>query len=157
MLLASCTSTGDPTMSVVTPGFNSTATEMSAASGAKPAASIDSTSQVASATPGAASTVMSEGDTPLPEKVAYVPVAKPQATFPIAIPTGAESIAGNTPQPLVQSAQTAEETKAAAEKVAAGDAVAVASKAQATTQDMSNGVYVTAGEPPQQPIAAPKK
>lgn len=144
-------------MSVVTPGFNSTATEMSAASGAKPAASIDSTSQVASATPGAASTVMSEGDTPLPEKVAYVPVAKPQATFPIAIPTGAESIAGNTPQPLVQSAQTAEETKAAAEKVAAGDAVAVASKAQATTQDMSNGVYVTAGEPQQQPIAAPKK
>lgn len=144
-------------MSVVTPGFNSTATEMSAASGAKPAASIDSTSQVASATPEAASTVMSEGDTPLPEKVAYVPVAKPQATFPIAIPTGAESIAGNTPQPLVQSAQTAEETKAAAEKVAAGDAVAVASKAQATTQDMSNGVYVTAGEPQQQPIAAPKK
>ncbi|TIS61862.1 MAG: DUF882 domain-containing protein [Mesorhizobium sp.] len=157
VLLASCTSTGDPTMSVVTPGFNSTATEMSAASGAKPAASIDSTSQVASATPEAASTVMSEGDTPLPEKVAYVPVAKPQATFPIAIPTGAESIAGNTPQPLVQSAQTAEETKAAAEKVAAGDAVAVASKAQATTQDMSNGVYVTAGEPQQQPIAAPKK
>ncbi|MDX8463935.1 peptidase M15A, partial [Mesorhizobium sp. VK2D] len=38
-----------------------------------------------------------------------------------------------------------------------GDAAAVASQAQATTQAMNNGVYVTAGEPQQQPIAAPKK
>ncbi|RUT97528.1 peptidase M15A, partial [Mesorhizobium sp. USDA-HM6] len=145
-------------MSVVTPAYNSTATEMSAASGATSAASADSTSQVASATPEAASTVMSEDDKPLPEKIAYVPETRPGAAFPaVAVPDGATSIAGNTPQPLVQPAQTADETKAAAEKVAAGDAAAVASKAQATTQDMSNGVYVTAGEPQQQQIAAPKK
>ncbi|WP_167484007.1 YcbK family protein [Mesorhizobium tamadayense] len=148
-------------MSVVTPGYNSTATEMSAASSAKPAASTDSTSQGAAAAPAApeaASTVMSEGDTPLPEKIAYVPETRPGAAFPaVAVPAGAASIAGNTPQPLVQPAQTANEAKAVAEQVAAGDAAAVASKAQATTQAMDNGVYVTAGEPQQQPIAAPKK
>ncbi|TIV49769.1 MAG: peptidase M15A, partial [Mesorhizobium sp.] len=58
VLLASCTSTGDPTMSVVTPAYNSTATEMSAASGAKPATSTDSTLQVTSASSEASSTVM---------------------------------------------------------------------------------------------------
>ncbi|RUW26506.1 hypothetical protein EOA38_27010, partial [Mesorhizobium sp. M1E.F.Ca.ET.041.01.1.1] len=82
MLLASCTSTGDPTMSVVTPAYNSTATEMSAASGAKPATSTDSTLQVTSASSEASSTVMSEDDKPLPEKVAYVPETRPGATFP---------------------------------------------------------------------------
>ncbi|WFP60494.1 D-Ala-D-Ala carboxypeptidase family metallohydrolase [Mesorhizobium sp. WSM4904] len=160
VLLASCTSTGDPTMSVVTPGYNSTTTEMSAASTAKPAASTDSTQQVASASPDAASTVMGEGDKPLPEKVAYVPEIRPGAAFPaIAVPAGATSIAGNTPQPLVQPTQTADETKAVAEKVAAGDAAAVASQAQAETAPVMNngGVYVTAGDPAQQPVAAPKK
>ncbi|AZO23302.1 DUF882 domain-containing protein [Mesorhizobium sp. M1E.F.Ca.ET.045.02.1.1] len=160
VLLASCTSTGDPTMSVVTPAYNSTATEMSAASGAKPATSTDSTLQVTSASSEASSTVMSEDDKPLPEKVAYVPETRPGATFPsVAVPAGATSIAGNTPQALAQPAQTADETKAAAEKVAAGDAAAAASQAQAQAAPVMNdgGVYVTAGEPPQQPIAAPKK
>ncbi|WP_245464957.1 MULTISPECIES: YcbK family protein [unclassified Mesorhizobium] len=147
-------------MSVVTPAYNSTATEMSAASGAKPATSTDSTLQVTSASSEASSTVMSEDDKPLPEKVAYVPETRPGATFPsVAVPAGATSIAGNTPQALAQPAQTADETKAAAEKVAAGDAAAAASQAQAQAAPVMNdgGVYVTAGEPPQQPIAAPKK
>ncbi|RWL97231.1 MAG: DUF882 domain-containing protein [Mesorhizobium sp.] len=158
VLLASCTSTGDPTMSVVSPAYNSTAAEMSATSGAKTATTADSSGQVASATTDAAATVMSEGDTPLPEKVAYVPETRPQAAFPaVAVPTGAAAIAGNTPQPLVQPAQTAEQTQAVAQQVAAGDAAAIASKAQATTQAMSNGVYVTAGEPAQPQVAAPKK
>ncbi|RWX66441.1 peptidase M15A, partial [Mesorhizobium sp. M2A.F.Ca.ET.039.01.1.1] len=73
VLLASCTSTGDPTMSVVSPAYNSTATEMSATSGTKTATAADSSAQTASATTDAAATVMSEGDTPLPEKVDYVP------------------------------------------------------------------------------------
>ncbi|RUW46422.1 peptidase M15A, partial [Mesorhizobium sp. M1A.F.Ca.ET.072.01.1.1] len=118
VLLASCTSTGDPTMSVVTPAYNSTATEMSAASSAQSAASADSTSPAAStspASPEAASTVMGEDDKPLPEKVAYVPETRPGAAFPaVAVPADAGSIAGNTPQPLVPPPQTAEETKAAA-------------------------------------------
>ncbi|WP_292121747.1 YcbK family protein [Mesorhizobium sp.] len=145
-------------MSVVSPAYNSTATEMSASSGAKTVTTADSSAQVASATSDAAATVMSEGDTPLPEKVAYVPETRPQAAFPdVAVPMGAAAIAGNTPQPLVQPAQTAEQTQAVAQQVAAGDAAAIASKAQATTQAMSNGVYVTAGEPPQPQVAAPKK
>ena len=156
VLLASCTSTGDPTMSAVSPAYNATATEMSATSGARTATAADSSPQ-ASAPAEAASTVMSEGDTPLPEKVAYVPETRPGGTFPVAIPAGAQAIAGSTPQPLVQPAQTAEQTQAVAQQVAAGDAAAIASKAQATTQAMSNGVYVTAGEPTQPQIAAPKK
>lgn len=147
-------------MSVVTPAYNSTATEMSAVTSAKPVASTDSSLQAASAAPEAASTVMSEGDTPLPEKVAYVPETRPGAAFPaVAEPAGATSIAGNTPQPLVQPAQTADETKAAAEKVATGDAAAVASQAQTQAAPVMNngGVYVTAGDPAQQPIAAPKR
>lgn len=158
VLLASCTSTGDPTMSVVSPAYNSTAAEMSATSGAKTATAADSSLQ-ASAPAEAGSTVMSEGDTPLPEKVAYVPETRPQAAaFPaVSVPAGSAAIAGSTPQPLVQQAQTAEQTQTVAQQVAAGDAAAVASKAQATTQAMSNGVYVTAGEPAQPQIAAPKK
>ncbi|WP_246674549.1 YcbK family protein [Mesorhizobium sp. B4-1-3] len=145
-------------MSVVSPAYNSTATEMSARSGAKTATAADSSLQAA--TPAeAGSTVMSEGDTPLPEKVAYVPETRPQAAaFPaVAVPAGSAAIAGSTPQPLVQQAQKAELTQTVAEQVAAGDAAAIASKAQATTQAMSNGVYVTAGEPAQPQIAAPKK
>ncbi|MDX8523778.1 YcbK family protein [Mesorhizobium sp. MSK_1335] len=145
-------------MSVVSPAYNSTAGEMSATSSAKTATAADSSIQAASATADAASTVMSEGDTPLPEKIAYVPETRPQAAFPaVAVPAGAATIAGNTPQPLVQQAQRAEQTQTVAQQVAAGDAAAVASKAQATTQAMSNGVYVTAGDPTQPQIAAPKK
>ncbi|WP_245468357.1 MULTISPECIES: YcbK family protein [unclassified Mesorhizobium] len=144
-------------MSVVTPGYNSTATEMSAASTASPVASADSTVQAAAPSPEAASTVMSEDDKPLPEKVAYLPETRPGAAFPaVAVPAGASSIAGSTPQPLAQPAQTADETKAVADKVAADDAAAVASQAQAAPVMNNGGVYVTAGEPQQQ-IAAPKK
>jgi len=144
-------------MSVVSPAYNSTATEMSATSSAKTTTAADSSLQ-ASAPAEAASTVMSEGDTPLPEKVAYLPETRPGGTFPVAIPAGAEAIAGSTPQTLVQPAQTAEQTQAVAQQVAAGDAAAVASKAQAQVAPvMNNGVYVTAGEPTQPQIAAPKK
>ncbi|MBN9552600.1 MAG: hypothetical protein J0H31_28045 [Alphaproteobacteria bacterium] len=109
VLLASCTSTGDPTMSVVSPAYNSTASELSATSGARTATAADSSLQ-APVPAEAASNVMGEGDTPLPEKVAYVPETRPDGTFPVAVPAGAQAIAGSTPQPLVQPAQTAEQT-----------------------------------------------
>ncbi|WP_252721006.1 hypothetical protein, partial [Acinetobacter baumannii] len=85
---------------------------------------------VTAASAQASSTVMSEGDTPLPDQVAFLPVARPEATFPVPVPAGAGTVAGNTPQPLAQPAQTAEEAKAVAQQVAAGDA-AVMPKAQA--------------------------
>ena len=73
VLLASCTSAGDPTMSVGMPGYNATASDIKAASSANPASSSDSSQQVTTASAQAQSpemTVMAEGDTPLPEKVA---------------------------------------------------------------------------------------
>lgn len=152
VLLASCTSAGDPTLSVGMPGYNATAADISTASGTNPVATVDSSSQVATSQ----MTMTSEGDAALPEEVAYVPVARPGATpdagFPVAIPAGAETIAGHTPQPLEQSAQTAEQAGAAARKTQTADAGAGTPKPEDAAPVMNNPVYVTAGEP-----QAPKK
>ncbi|TRC89159.1 DUF882 domain-containing protein [Mesorhizobium sp. WSM4310] len=150
VLLASCTSAGDPTMSVGMPGYNASASDINAAATGKSIATADSTSQ----TTATQTTVMSEGDTALPEKVAYVPIAKPQAAFPLITPAGAEAIAGQTPQALQQPAQTAQQTDAVAQKIAAADAAVTTSK-PAAAPVMNNPVYVTAGEAP--PAEAPKK
>ncbi|MCA0013148.1 DUF882 domain-containing protein [Mesorhizobium sp. B292B1B] len=150
VLLASCTSAGDPTMSVGMPGYNASASDINAASTNKPIVAGDSSSQTATTQ----TTVMAEGDTALPETVAYVPIANPQAAFPLTAPAGAETIAGNTPQSLQQPAQTAQQTEAAAQKIAAADAAVTAPK-PASAQAMNNPVYVTAGEAPQ--AEAPRK
>lgn len=150
LLLASCTSAGDPTMSVGMPGYNASASNINAAATGKPVATADSTSQ----TTTTQTTVMSEGDTALPEKVAYVPVAKPQAAFPLTTPAGVETIAGQTPQALRQPAQTAQQADAVAQKIAAADATVTTPK-PAAAPVMNNPVYVTAGEAPQ--ADAPKK
>ncbi|QKD03581.1 YcbK family protein [Mesorhizobium loti] len=150
VLLASCTSAGDPTMSVGMPGYNASASDIHAAAAGKPIATADSTSQ----TTATQTTVMSEGDTALPETVAYVPVAKPEAAFPLTTPAGAETIVGQTPQALQQPVQTAQQTDAVAQKIAAADAAVTAPK-PAAAPVMNNPVYVTAGEAPQ--ADAPKK
>ncbi|CCV14254.1 Peptidase M15A [Mesorhizobium sp. STM 4661] len=154
VLLASCTSAGDPTLAVGMPGYNATSADISTASGANPVAAVDSSSQVATSQ----ITMTAEGDATLPEQVAYVPVArpgtKPDAGFPVAVPTGAETIAGHTPQPLEQSGQTAEQADAAAQKTQTADAAAAAPKPEGAASVMNNPVYVTAGEPQPQ---APKK
>ncbi|TSE12410.1 DUF882 domain-containing protein [Mesorhizobium intechi] len=150
VLLASCTSAGDPTMSVGMPGYNASASDVNAAATGKPIATADSTSQ----TTATQTTVMSEGDTALPEKVAYVPMAKPQAGFPLITPAGAETIAGQTPQALQQPTQTAQQTDAVAQKIAAADA-AVTTPKPAAAPVINNPVYVTAGDAPQ--AEAPKK
>ncbi|ESY85319.1 YcbK family protein [Mesorhizobium australicum] len=147
MLLASCTSAGDPTLSVGMPGYNASASDLHAASAGKPLAA-DSSSQVATEQ----TTVMSESDTALPETVAYVPMAKPGPTFPLTIPAGAETIAGQTPQSLQQPVETAQRTDAVAQKIAAAGAAATAPTAAPV---MNNPVYVTAGEAPQ--ADTPKK
>ncbi|MFB9979649.1 YcbK family protein [Mesorhizobium kowhaii] len=149
LLLASCTSAGDPTMSVGMPGYNATASDISAASNGKTTTVTDSTQTTTEQT-----TVMTASDTALPEKVAYVPVAKPQAAFPLTTPAGAETIAGQTPQPLQQPAQTAQQNDAVAQQIAAADAGVNAPK-PAAAPAMDNPVYVTAGEMPQ--VDAPKK
>ncbi|RUV39873.1 MULTISPECIES: YcbK family protein [unclassified Mesorhizobium] len=149
LLLASCTSAGDPTMSVGMPGYNATASDMNAASSGKSAAVADSSEVTTEQT-----TVMTASDTALPEKVAYVPVANPQAAFPLTTPAGAETIAGQTPQSLQQQAQTAQQSDAVAQQIAVADAGAKAPK-PAAAPAMNNPVYVTAGEMPQ--VEAPKK
>jgi uncharacterized protein YcbK (DUF882 family) len=139
-------------MSVGMPGYNATASDISAASSAKPATSADSSQVTTEQT-----TVMTASDTALPETVAYVPVAKPQAAFPLTTPAGAETIVGNTPQSLQQPAQTARQNDAVAQQIAAADAGVTAPKPTAAPA-MNNPVYVTAGEMPQSPQAeAPKK
>ncbi|RUX91116.1 YcbK family protein [Mesorhizobium sp. M7D.F.Ca.US.004.01.2.1] len=145
LLLASCTSAGDPTMSVGMPGYNATASDISAASSGKATVTSDSTEQT---------TVMTASDTALPEKVAYVPMANPAAAFPLTTPAGAETIVGNTPQSLTQQAQTAQQNDTVAQQIAAADAGVNAQKPTAAPA-MNNPVYVTAGEMPQ--AEAPKK
>ncbi|MER9685868.1 D-Ala-D-Ala carboxypeptidase family metallohydrolase [Mesorhizobium sp. M0139] len=138
-------------MSVGMPGYNATASDISAASGASPAAPGDSTVQVTSTGPQMMMTAA--GDATLPEQVAYVPVAKPGTGFPVNVPAGSETIVGQTPQSLQQSAQTAAATDAVAQKIAAADAGVTAPKATAAAP-ATNEVYVTAA--PQQ-IDTPKK
>ncbi|RWM76499.1 MAG: DUF882 domain-containing protein [Mesorhizobium sp.] len=168
VLLASCTSAGDPSMSVGMPGYNASASDISTASGTQQVA-VDSSSQITTSQ----MTMTAEGDASLPEQVAYVPMAKPgtqggapqggaksDAGFPVTAPSRADATAGQTPQPQEQSAQTVEQADAAAQKTETADAGTAApkSKAEAAAPAMNNPVYVTAGEPQPQPQAyAPKK
>jgi len=156
VLLASCTSAGDPTMSVGMPGYNATTTEMSTASGVHQVAATDSSAQMAA---HPQMTMTAEGDAALPEEVAYVPMAKPEVAFPITTPAGAETIAGSTPQPLVQPVQTQQQTDAVAAKIAVADAELTAPKPELkpAVPVMNNPVYVTAGEMPQPQADVPKK
>lgn len=133
-------------MSVGMPAYNATAPDMGSAPGATTVSVADS-SQVATGQ----TTVMTASDTALPETVAYVPMANPQAAFPVAVPAGAETIAGNTPQSLQPPAQTAGQTDAVAKQIAAADASVTTPRAAAAPA-MDNPVYVTAGEtPPAEP------
>src|SRR5690606_16292892 len=76
----------------------------------------------------------------------------PNADFSLPPPTGAENIAGTTPQPLQANAEV---------PVAQAETAAPAANAQETQAPaMDNPVYVTATEPPApkpQAYAAPKK
>jgi uncharacterized protein YcbK (DUF882 family) len=157
VLAASCTAVNDPSLSVGMPGYNATAGDIAAAS-AQPEAGESTVSS------GPQALMSADGDTALPEQIAYFPTQKPgtPAEFAIPAPVEAQSIAGTTPQPLVPPAQSAEETTAAAQKIAAGDVEASATKQaeQATAPAKTatdNAVYVTAGEMPAAEPVKPKK
>ncbi|RWF76221.1 MAG: DUF882 domain-containing protein, partial [Mesorhizobium sp.] len=166
VLLASCTSAGDPSLSVGMPGYNASATDISTASGTQQVA-VDSSSQITTSQ----MTMTAEGDASLPEQVGYVPMGKPgtqggapqggaksDAGFPVTAPR-ADAAAGQTPQPQQQSAQTVEQADAAAQKAETADAGTAApkSKAETAAPAMNNPVYVTAGEPQPQAYAPKKK
>ncbi|MER8439146.1 D-Ala-D-Ala carboxypeptidase family metallohydrolase [Mesorhizobium sp. M1312] len=163
VLLASCTSAGDPSLSVGMPGYNASATDISTASDTQQVA-VDSSSQITTSQ----MTMTAEGDASLPAQVAYVPMAKPgapqegarsDAGFPVTAPARADATAGQTPQPQEQSAQTVEQADAATQKTETADAGTAApkSKAEAAAPAMNNPVYVTAGEPQPQAYAPKKK
>jgi uncharacterized protein YcbK (DUF882 family) len=124
-------------------------------------AAADSTSALA--TPGEPQELMSaEGDTALPEQVAFVPTMKPTAAgaaaeLEVAAPDGATTIAGTTPQALTE---VAEKPAQAPDGVTADSGVPKAVDTPAIPTEkpvMDNPVYVTAGPGPQQPIAPKKK
>jgi uncharacterized protein YcbK (DUF882 family) len=156
VLLASCTSAGDPSLSVGMPGYNASATDT--ASGSQQV-TTDSSSQMTTSQ----MTMTAKGDASLPEQVAHVPAAKPgaqalqggtksDAGFPVPAKAGAETAAGQTPQP--QAAQTVEQADAAAQKTETADAGTAAPKSKAAAPATNNPVYVTAAEPQ---AYAPKK
>jgi uncharacterized protein YcbK (DUF882 family) len=158
VLLASCTSAGDPSLSVGMPGYNASAADTGSASGSQQVAA-DSSSQITTSQ----MTMTAEGDASLPEQVAYVPMAKPgaqgarsDAGFPVTAPAGAEATAGQSPQPQEQSAKTVEQADAATQKTETADAGTAApkSKVEPSAPAMNNPVYVTSGEPQ---AYAPKK
>jgi uncharacterized protein YcbK (DUF882 family) len=113
-------------------------------------------------------TVIAEGDAVLPDQVAYMPTARPDAGFPVAAlaPAAAQTTdsatvaetAASTPLPASKPAQTAADVAAVAAKVAAADADVLAHKAKPAEPAIDNPVYVTAGQMPQpQAYAPPKK
>ncbi|WP_425530962.1 YcbK family protein [Mesorhizobium retamae] len=174
LLLASCTSTGAPDFGVANPNY--APTQAGAA-----AATTPGTSGVTTAGPALAATattpqalMTTEGDTALPEQIAYLPTAKPGTpAFPLTAPTDAQTIAGNTPQQLVAPEQTQQQTATAAQQVAAGtttvlpqqgtnsqraaEPAAATQTASAATPEMNHPVYVTAGEMPAAPSKPEKK
>jgi len=146
VLVASCTAVGDPTLSVGMPGYDATASDYADASATGESA-------------GPQALMSAEGDTALPEQVAYFPTQKPGTAAELVIPSpaDAQSLAATTPEPLVPPTQSAEQTAATADKVAAGVAAASAPKkpeqvasAEAAPggAEADNGVYATAGEMP---------
>lgn len=139
-------------MSVGTPGYNASASDIATASGTATTVSADSSAQVTSTGPQMMMTAA--GDATLPEQVAYVPMAKPGSSFPVNVPAGSETIAGQTPQALQPPTQTAATTDAVAQKIAAADAGAISPKPTAAA---TNQVYVTAAAEEPQQVSAPKK
>lgn len=145
-------------MSVGMPGYNATENDLASASTAPPGGAESA------AAAGPQVLMSAEGDTALPEQIAYFPTQKPgtPAEFAIPAPTESQEIAGTTPRGLTPPPQSAEQTAAAAQQVAAGDAEASASTPAAQTASAEpaaeNAVYVTAGEmPASTPAPQPKK
>lgn len=171
LLLASCTSTGAPDLGIANPNY--AATQAGAASTVA-AATGTAGPALAATTPQTLMTA--EGDTALPEQIAYLPTAKPGTpAFPLTAPADAQTIAGNTPQQLVAPAQTQQQTAATAQQIAAGTATVLPQQGTATSQraaepaaavtqtaaaanpEMNHPVYVTAGEMPTAPAKLEKK
>jgi uncharacterized protein YcbK (DUF882 family) len=119
VFLASCT-TSDPATQMSSPGYNMTGTDIAA----------DSTDSAAATS---SSVVMSpEGDTTLPEQVAYLPVMKPGTEF-AAVTPAAEAVAN----PVTPATETAAAVERATDKQQAATTQQSPAPQQATTEAAS--------------------
>jgi uncharacterized protein YcbK (DUF882 family) len=150
VLLASCTSTTDPTLSVAMPGYNAAATDL--ASSSTPANATTGDSAVAAAD----ALTSGEGDVALPDQVAYMPTMKPGGEQPVPMPAATAEVANAAPQQ--QEAATAPAAATAPQEAGQQVAEATPAKPAATPEEAAQTAefYVTATEPPVQE-AAPKK
>ncbi|MEI5680272.1 MULTISPECIES: YcbK family protein [unclassified Mesorhizobium] len=176
VLLASCTSTTDPTLELGSPGFNAPGTAPAQAAeaatgGSSLQTSSVTTSQQTDAGSPAVTTVMEEGDTALPAEVAYLPAAKPATENPAlqsqaavnaeaSTQTAAAATADSAPASApAESAAQPKAVQASAPTGRNGEGPVAAKPVQVASAatEMNNPVYVTAGEAPQAEQAAPKK
>lgn len=150
VLLASCTSTTDPTLSVAMPGYNAAATDLTSSATPADATTGDSVAAAPQAM------MSGEGDVALPDQVAFMPTMKPggeqQAPMPVATAEAA------TAAPQQQEAATAPAAAPAPQEAGQQVAEAAPAKPAATPEQAAQSAefYVTATEPPVQE-AAPKK
>lgn len=150
VLLASCTSTTDPTLSVAMPGYNASATDLTSSSAPTDATTGDSAVAAADAL------TSGEGDVALPDQVAYMPTMKPGGEQPVPMPAATAEVANAAPQQ--QEAATAPVAATAPQEAGQQVAEATPAKPAATPEEAAQTAefYVTATEPPVQE-AAPKK
>jgi uncharacterized protein YcbK (DUF882 family) len=153
MLLASCSSTTDPEIMA---GLKPASKGVAVASA--PAAQPEAATGAALAAAVPQPLMSAEGDTALPDQVAYLPIANPSADFPIAVPPGAQTLADNTPKELAAPTPTGKPATAAqADSAKQGEPGNQGSEnAAAPVPAMNNPVYVTAGEMPAKPAQAQK-
>jgi len=177
VLLASCTSTTDPSLELGSPGFNAPGTAPAQAAeaatgGSSLQTSSVTTSQQTDAGSPAVTTVMEEGDTALPAEVAYLPAAKPVTENPALQSQAAVNAEASTqtaaaaapaePAPASAPAEPVEQAKvvqapASTGRNGEGPVAAKPAQVASAATEMNNPVYVTAGEAPQAEQAATKK
>ncbi len=160
VLAASCTSTSDPTLSLTTPGYTTASVNAEAAPPSDDGSAADSLAAVPQALMSA------EGESALPDQVAYLPTAKPGGTMTAPASVAAAEGAPAAQQPQAVAAQADDASTAAAQQLAeaapeqpaastSADAPSSATPSPATAAQSAE-FYVTATEPPAE-AAAPKK
>ncbi len=152
LLLASCTSAGDPGLNAALPGYNAGPTDFSQATAPQTPAAADSSALAAAQQPLATA----EADVPLPEAVAYLPSASPGTDFPVPAPAEATVITATTP-PALEPAEVAAASAPAETMAESAPQPQPKPEAEAAAPAMNHPVYVTAGEMPAAASAAPKK
>jgi len=152
LLLASCTSAGDPGLNAALPGYNAGPTDFSQATAPQTPAAADSSALAAAQQPLATA----EADVPLPEAVAYLPSASPGTDFPVPAPAEATVITATTP-PALEPAEVAAASAPAETMAESAPQPQPKPEAEAAAPAMNHPVYVTAGEMPAATPAAPKK